>query len=248
MANFLSVPQQTQILSLHQKGLSQRRIAQELGINRRSVSRYIRRFSKCTISNIGTSSGRHSACIGFEAAIREKCSLGLSIQRVYEDLRELGFEGSYQSVRRFVSRLAKTESEPLEAPGRVWRIETEPGEEAQVDFCQGPWVLDAVTGKRRRTWVFRLVLSFSRKGYSEAVYRQDLETFIRVLENAFRALGGVPLLLRLDNLKAAVKHPDRLDPLLNPNFAEFFPPLSDRGDAVPPAESPAKAPSGTLLS
>lgn len=46
---------------------------------------------KCTISNIGTSSGRHSACIGFEAAIREKCSLGLSIQRVYQDLRELGF-------------------------------------------------------------------------------------------------------------------------------------------------------------
>jgi transposase len=145
----------------------------------------------------------------------------LSIQRVYQDLRELGFEGSYQSVRRFVSRLAKTESEPLEAPGRVWRIETEPGEEAQVDFCQGPWVLDAATGKRRRTWVFRLVLSFSRKGYSEAVYRQDLETFIRVLENAFRALGGVPLLLRLDNLKAAVKHPDWLDPLLNPKFAEF---------------------------
>ena len=251
MANFLSVPQQTQILNLHQKGLSQRRIAQELGINRRSVSRYIRRFSKCTISitgsqpvattlapladsfsesppepkctisNIGTTSGRQSACRGFEAAIREKCGLGLSIQRVYQDLRELGFEGSYQSVRRFVSRLAKTESDSFAAPCRVWRIETEPGEEAQVDFCQGPWVLDPATGKRRRTWVFRLVLSFSRKGYSEAVYRQDLETFIRVLENAFRALGGVPLLLRLDNLKAAVKRPDWLDPLLNPKFAEF---------------------------
>lgn len=251
MANFLSVPQQTQILNLHQKGLSQRRIAQELGINRRSVSRYIRRFSKCTISitgsqpvattlaplagsfsesppepkctisNIGTTSGRQSACRGFEAAIREKCGLGLSIQRVYQDLRELGFEGSYQSVRRFVSRLAKTESDSFATPCRVWRIETEPGEEAQVDFCQGPWVLDPATGKRRRTWVFRLVLSFSRKGYSEAVYRQDLETFIRVLENAFRALGGVPLLLRLDNLKAAVKRPDWLDPLLNPKFAEF---------------------------
>jgi transposase len=116
----------------------------------------------------------------------------LSIQRVYQDLRELGFEGSYQSVCRFVSRLAKTESDSFAAPCRVWRIETEPGEEAQVDFCQGPWVLDPATGKRRRTWVFRLVLSFSRKGYSEAVYRQDLETFIRVLENAFRALGGVP--------------------------------------------------------
>ena len=253
MANLLSVLHQNQILNLHQKGLSQRRIAQELGINRRSVSRYIRQLSKCTtisntgsdpdtaapapqadtspeclpaakcttISNTGTLGGRHSTCLGFEAAIREKCTLGLSIQRVYQDLQDLGFGGSYQSLRRFVAKLAKTESEPLVAPCRVWRIETEPGEEAQVDFCQGPWVHDPETGKRRRTWVFRLVLSFSRKGYSEAVYRQDVETFIRVLENAVRALGGVPLLLRLDNLKAAVKRPDWLDPLLNPKFAEF---------------------------
>ena len=58
MANLLSEPQQTQILNLHQKGLSQRRIAQELGINRRSVSRYIRRLSKCTtILNTGSASG-----------------------------------------------------------------------------------------------------------------------------------------------------------------------------------------------
>jgi len=42
------------------------------------------------------------------------------------------------------------------------------------------------------------VLSYSRKGYSEAVMRQDTETFLRCLENAVRYFGGTPLLLNLD--------------------------------------------------
>ena len=41
--------------------------------------------------------------------------------------------------------------------------------------------------------MLRVVLSHSRKGYSEAVLRQDTETFLRVLENAIRSFGGVPL-------------------------------------------------------
>ena len=40
-------------------------------------------------------------------------------------------------------------------------------------------------GRRRKTHVFRIVLSHSRKGYSEAVFRQTTEEFIRCLENAF---------------------------------------------------------------
>ena len=46
--------------------------------------------------------------------------------------------------------------------------------------------------------------SYSRKAYSEAVYRQSTESFIQCLENAFRHLGGVPKRLVIDNLKAAI--------------------------------------------
>ncbi len=52
------------------------------------------------------------------------------------------------------------------APERVWRIEVQPGEKAQVDFGTGAWVIDPVTGVRRRPWVLRVGLSFSRKAYS----------------------------------------------------------------------------------
>mgnify|MGYP001192677260 CR=1 FL=1 len=140
----------------------------------------------------------------------------MTAQRIFQDLRaEAGFAGSYESVKRFVRALRRAAP-----PERVQRVEVEPGEEAQVDFGAGAPVHEP-DGRKRRTWVFRMVLSFSRKGYSEAVFRQTTETFLRCLENAFRHFGGVPRTLNLDNLKAAVLKSDWADPDLNPKLAEF---------------------------
>jgi transposase len=98
-------------------------------------------------------------------------------------------------------------------------MEVEPGMEAQIDFGQGAWVL--VDGKRKRPHLFRIVLSHSRKGYSEVVWQQTTESFIRCLENAFRYFGGVPRTLVIDNLRAAVTQTDWYDPELNAKVAEF---------------------------
>ncbi|MBL8829809.1 MAG: transposase [Planctomycetaceae bacterium] len=80
-------------------------------------------------------------------------------------------------------------------------------DEAQVDFGTGAPIVSA-DGKRRKTNVFRIVLAYSRKDYSEATYTQTTDDFLRALENAFRHFGGVPKTLVIDNLKAAVSHPD----------------------------------------
>ena len=58
-------------------------------------------------------------------------------------------------------------------------MEVDPGQEVQVDFGQGAWVIEE--GRRRRPHLFRMVLSHARKGYSEAVWRQTSESFIRCL-------------------------------------------------------------------
>jgi transposase len=89
-----------------------------------------------------------------------------------------------------------------------------------VDFGLGAPIGDG-TSRPGRSWVFRMVLSYSRKAYSEAVVRQDTETFLRCLENGLRAFGGVPFLLNLDNLKAAVLKADWFDPEINPKLADF---------------------------
>ena len=65
------------------------------------------------------------------------------------------------------------------------------------------------------------MLSYSRKGYSEAVWRQTSENFIACLENAFRHFGGVPKRLVIDNLKAAVARGDWYDPEVHPKLQSF---------------------------
>ena len=117
--------------------------------------------------------------------------VGLSAQRIYQDLVcEHAFAGSYQAVKRFVRHLRETQPIPFV------RMEVEPGAEAQVGFGQGAWVV--VDGKRKRPHLFLVVLSHSRKGYSEVVWRQTTENFIRCLENSFRHFGGVPRTLVID--------------------------------------------------
>lgn len=161
------------------------------------------------------SNGRKSLCLEYDSWTQSKVEAGLSAQRIYQDLKvEHGFAGSYQSVKRYVHKLRQTD------PKLVYRIEVAPAEEVQVDFGTGP-ILISPEGKRRKTWIFRIVLSHSRKAYSEAVHRQDTETFIRCLENAFRHFGGVPLTINLDNLKAAVLKFDWADPELNPKLLDF---------------------------
>jgi len=158
--------------------------------------------------------GRPSDCEPYRELIVAKLDQGLSAKRIYQDLaQDHGCAASYWSVRRFVQGLgAKTE-----LPFR--RMECAPGQEAQVDFGSGaPIVVD---GKRRKTNVFRIVLSHSRKAYSEATFTQTAEDFIRCLENAFAYFGGVPQTLVIDNLKAAVLHPDWFDPVLNPKLQAF---------------------------
>jgi transposase len=244
MANILKVNEQNTIQQLAAQGWSQRRISRAFKVDRKTVRRYLTAAAKSpTLSTPGTSppevkspsisppgkatglalvteavpaeTGRPSFCEPHRRRIDAKLAAGLSGQRIYQDLvTEVGFSGSYQSVKRFVRQLRHQQ------PERVWRIEVQPGEEAQVDFGTGAPVVDA-DGRRRRPWVLRVVLSFSRKGYSEAVFHQTTENFIRCLENAFRAFGGVAQVLNLDNLRAAVQKADWCDPELNPKLLSF---------------------------
>lgn len=114
-------------------------------------------------------------------------------------------------MRRFVASLKARRPLPFR------RCETPPGEEAQVDFGTGSRVRQP-DGRYRKTHVFRIVLSNSRKGYSESVYRQTTENFIRCLENTFWHFGGVRRTLVIDNLRAAVKKVDWFEPELNPKL------------------------------
>ncbi|MBA4150857.1 MAG: IS21 family transposase [Verrucomicrobia bacterium] len=249
--NELKVDLKTAIAALKKSNWSQRAIARELGIDRGTVRKYFQveakpateatagsELSKPAISTPGSSPegkpkpviptagsgpmftlpGRPSFCERWSTEIEAAVNAGLSAQRIYQDLvTEHQFAGSYQSVKRFVRKLAAAMPLPFR------RMECAAGQEVQVDFGQGAWVM--AEGKRKRPHLFRMVLSHSRKGYSEVVWQQTTENFVRCLENAFRHFGGVTHTTVIDNLRAAVTKADWFDPQLNPKitlFAEHY--------------------------
>ena len=158
--------------------------------------------------------GPASQCAPYRELIAAKLVENLSYQRIWQDLAEAGFTVHYDSLRRFCRRLTRRRALP------VRRMECAPGDEAQVDFGSGAPIITS-DGKRRKTYVFRIVLSHSRKGYSEPTFTQTTDDFLRALENAFRHFGGVSKTLVIDNLKAAVAHPDWFDPELVPKVQSF---------------------------
>lgn len=222
MANRLTMAEIDRILTLHTTAHSNREIADLLGINRETVGKYVAQAkaqnqpNAPTGSNGTSPSGPRSECEPFRDLILAKVEQGFLAKRIHQDLAGDHGEStpSYYSVRRFIARLMRKTPLPFR------RMETEPGEEAQVDFGTGAPVRMA-DGKVRRPWVFRIVLSHSRKAYSEAVWRQSTESFITCLENAFRHFGGVPKRLVIDNLKAAVARADWYDPEIHPKLQSF---------------------------
>lgn len=228
--NQLTVSLQHSIATLAAKGWSSRKIARELDLDRETVRRYRPApDSKPAIPPTGSTAGsdpkpasvpagskagRASQCAPLSAIIEPALLAGLSAQRIYQDLvAGHGFTGGYDSVKRFVRRLSQRSEPPFR------RMECAPGQELQVDFGLGAWVTE--DGKRRRPHLFRAVLSHSRRGYSEVVWRQTSESFLRCLENAFRYFGGVTATVVIDNLKAGVLQADWYDPELNPKLEEF---------------------------
>jgi len=203
MSNYLKMAKINSIQTLAERGWSRRRIARELDIDRGTVGNHLKNIpredSNPAISTAGenpkpaiSTAGRRSLCGPFSSLVEEKVDAGLEARRIHQDLvADHGFEGSYESVKRFVRKVRGRRPE-----GTV-RIECEPGEEAQIDFGVGAPILKP-DGRRQRSWVFRVVLSCSRKAYSEAVLHQSTENFIRCLENAFRHFGGVPAILNPD--------------------------------------------------
>ena len=223
--NRLTVSLQQSILTLHERGWSARRIARELGVHRETVGRELQRSKPAKVTTgsepeaeskpAKVTAGSRSLCEPHRDVIEAAIVQGLSAKRIYQDLQaDHGYKGGYESVKRFTHSLAAATPLPFR------RMETAAGEEMQVDFGQGAWIKED-DRRRRRPHVFRVTLSFSRKGYSEVVWRQDTESFLRCLENAFRHFGGVPKTIVVDNLKAAVLQADWFDPELNPKLLSF---------------------------
>ena len=125
---------------------------------------------------------------------------------------------SYSAVRRVVQRL---EPPAMGSVADVFvRVEVPPGSEAQVDFGYAGLTVDPATSVVRKTWVFVIVLSWSRHLYAELVFDQKIETWLLCHRHAFDAWGGVPARVVPDNLKAAILRASFHDPVVPRSYRE----------------------------
>jgi len=139
---------------------------------------------------------------------------GVDGTAIRERIGELGFQGSVSAIYRFLHRLAPAE------PDVTVRVETAPGEEAQVDFGYAGKLLDPESGRTRKAWAFVMTLSWSRHQYVEFVWDQSVRTWLTLHRHAFEYFGGVPKRIKLDNLKAAITRACVDDPQVQQAYRE----------------------------
>jgi transposase len=189
---------------LRDKGLSFREIATTLGVSEGTV-RYHRkrrgqpdgrgkpRKALALADVIDAWMLQHTGSPDGSAAPRP-----VNVLDLYDWLRqEHHYQGSYRSVLRFVR---DRYPQPRLRPFR--RVETPPGAQAQVDWGEfGD--LDIGDGPQK-LYAFVLVLSHSRKEVLVWSRCMDQLSWHRVHNEALRRLGGVPAVLRIDNLKTGV--------------------------------------------
>jgi len=244
MGNVLDTNRQQQVVALGRLGWPLRRIERETGVRRETASAYLK-AAGIAVSGRGrrgegkgkpaisgevstdappapwpappTRAPQASACEPHRDRIDAALKLGRNAMAIWQDLVEDGFTARYASVRRFVLHLRG--ATPAEA--RVV-IATAPGEEAQVDYGDGPMVRHPQTGKYRRTRLFVLTLGYSRKAVRLLVWQSSAQTWAELHERAFRRLGGAVKVVVLDNLKEGVLTPDVYEPLLNPLYRDVL--------------------------
>ncbi|MFT6473105.1 MAG: transposase [Qipengyuania sp.] len=188
------------ILDLHRQGLKISMIARQLGIDRKTVRKYL--AMDVGIPTYGPRQPRKRLIDGHVEYLKQRLDAypGLTAQRLMREITERGYEGGYSTVRDVVRELRP----PGGGRGFAVRFETPPGHQAQVDFAQFQVRFSDKPDKVQIVWLFSMVLGFSRLIWARFAYRQTLQTVLACHRAAFEAIGGVPREILYDRMKTAV--------------------------------------------
>jgi transposase len=201
-----------EIMARKERGEGVKRIARELGVDRKTVKRWLK---------LGSWQPRQPRSVPkpidrFAEFVEQRApEIGWNAVVLHRELKKLGFAGSYQQVRRFLRphRLKRQWSELATV-----RFETGPGEQAQVDYGQ----LQVFIGKQRETvHLFVFTLGYSRRLFARGYHNERLATLLDGHERAFRWFGGVTLGCLYDNPRTLVLGRSEDKVVWHPLFEDF---------------------------
>jgi transposase len=202
------------IEELRRQGLSLTAIAEVTGFDRKTIRKYLAHPE--LEPRYKPRPGRPSLLDRFKPYVEERLSAGVwNAVVLTRELRERGYTGGYSTVKEHLQ--PKREASRTAA---VRRFETPPGRQAQVDW--GHLGTLTVNGERHRLSGFTFTLGYSRMMVAEAALDQKLGTLLRMHEEAFRQLGGVPEEILYDRMKTVwVDIDERGEVVWNPLFLDF---------------------------
>jgi len=209
------------VITLHSKGWPIRRISRELGISRNRIRRMLASNSVLRDTTPGEEITRKNKKPGkldpykeFIAELLEKYS-NITGQRVYEHLKQKGFDGKITIVRDYLQDIRRVGSK---TPVRL--VETDPGQRAAHDWSdyQIPFTS---TGQTGQVTFFSYILCYSRRQYIGVVDDKTQNTLFRELISAFIYLDGVPREIKSDNQKACVDRWEVGQPVFNARYLDF---------------------------
>jgi transposase len=130
----------------------------------------------------------------------------------YKDENPTGYQYSQftEHYRRWEKRLSL-----------VMRQNHRAGEKAFVDFCEGLFLTDPVTGARTQTHLFVGALGASSYTFVYAVLSEALPTWIECHVRMCEFFQGVAAITVCDNLRSGVTRADRYEPEINRSYQEW---------------------------
>jgi transposase len=211
------------VITLHAKGWPIRKISREMGISRGRVRRWLVSNSVLRDTTPGdkiTRKKKRQSKLDpykeFISELLEKYS-NITGQRLYEHLRQKGFDGRTTIVRDYLKSIRQVGSK---MPVRL--VETDPGQRAAHDWSDYNIRFTSQNqGESTRVTFFSYILCYSRRQYIEVVDDKKQQTLFRNLINAFIYHDGVPLEIKSDNQKACVERWEAGRPVFNARYLEF---------------------------
>jgi transposase len=191
----LNVESRFMIKELHQQGVTISEIARRTGHDRKTI-RTVLNGSILPVAS--PHPVRPTKLEPFIPHLKQRIAEGVvNCNKLLAEIRQQGYQGGKSLVKNFVQPYRATRQ-----PVATVRFETEPGQQAQVDW--GHFGFIEHHGSRHRLYAFVMTLGWSRTSYLEFTISADAAWWLRCHVHAFEYFGGVPRVVLHDNLKTAV--------------------------------------------